>query len=40
MNDMRQTACFVVNLITVNNFADRFNCTPVDRASDLMMAPA
>ena len=37
MNVMRQTACWVVNPITVNNFADLFNCTP---ASDLMMAPA
>ena len=28
MNVMRQTACLVVNPITVNNFADLFNCTP------------
>ena len=28
MNVMRQTACLVVNQITVNNFADLFNCTP------------
>ena len=27
MNDMRQTACLVVNPITVNNFAALFNCT-------------
>ena len=40
MNVMRQTACMVVNPFTVNNFADLFNCTPVGRASDLMMAPA
>ena len=40
MNVTRQTACLVVNPITVNNFADLFNCTPVGRASDLMMAPA
>ena len=40
MNVMRQTECLVVNPITVNNFADFFNCTPVGRASDLMMAPA
>ena len=26
--------------ITVNNFVDLFICTPVGRASDLMMAPA
>ena len=40
MNVMRQTACLVVNSATVNNFAVLFNCTPVGRASDLMMAPA
>ena len=40
MNVMRQTACLVVNTITVINFADLFNCTPVGRVSDLMMAPA
>ena len=40
MNVMRQTACLVVNPITVNNIADFFNCTSVGRASDLMMAPA
>ena len=28
MNVMRQTACLVVNPITVNKFADLFNCTP------------
>ena len=40
MDVMRQTSCFVVNPSTINNFADLFNCTPVGRASDLMMAPA
>ena len=40
MHIMRQTACLVVNPITVNNFADLFNCTPVGRVSDLMMVPA
>ena len=40
MNVMRQTAWLVVNLITVYNFADLFNCTPVGRASDTMMDPA
>ena len=35
---MRQSACLVVNPITVNNFASLFNCTPVGRASDSMMA--
>ena len=38
-NIMRQSACLVVNLITVNNFASLFNCTPVGRASDSTMAP-
>ena len=40
MNDMRQTACLVVNPVTVGNFAVLFNCTPTVRASYLMMAPA
>ena len=39
INIMRQSACLVVNPITVNNFASFFNCTPVGRASDSMMAP-
>ena len=39
INKMRQSACLVFNQITVNNFASRFNCTPVGRASDSMMAP-
>ena len=33
-NVMRESACLVINPITVNNFAALFNCTPVDRASD------
>ena len=32
LNVMRQSACLVVNPITVDNFAALFNCTPVDRA--------
>ena len=40
MNVMRQIACLAVYPITVNNFADLFNCTMEFRASDLMMAPA
>ena len=36
---MRHSACLVFNPITVNNFASLFNCTPVGRASDSMMAP-
>ena len=37
-NLMRQSACLVFNPITVNNFASLFNCTPVGRVSDSMMA--
>ena len=39
INIMRQSACLVFNPITVNNFASLFNCTPVGRASNSMMAP-
>ena len=39
INIMRQSACLVFNPITVNNFAFLFNCMPVGRASDSMMAP-
>ena len=39
INIMRQSACLVFNPVTVNNFASLFNCTPVGRASDSMMAP-
>ena len=35
---MRQSACFAINPITVDNFTALFDCTPVDRASDSMMA--
>ena len=38
LNIMRQSACLVINPITVNNSAALFNCTPVDRESDPMMA--
>ena len=38
-NVMRQSACLVINPITVDGNAALFNCTPVDRASDSMMAP-
>ena len=34
LNVMRQSACLVINPITVDNFAALFNCTPVDRVSD------
>ena len=39
LNLMRQSACLVINPITVDGYATLFNCTPVDRASDSMMAP-
>ena len=35
---MQQSACLVIIPITVENFAALINCTPVDRASDSMMA--
>ena len=38
LNVMRQSACLVINPITVDIFAALFNCTPVDRASDSMTA--
>ena len=40
INIMWQSACLVINPITVNNFASFFNRTPVGRASDSMIAPA
>ena len=36
---MRQSACLVFNTIMVDNYVAFFNCTPVGRASDSMMAP-
>ena len=39
LNVMRQSACLVNNQITVDGYATLFNCTPVDRVSDSMMAP-
>ena len=39
INVLQQTACLVVNPITVGNFAFIFNCTPVGRTSDSMMVP-
>ena len=30
LNVMRQSACSVINPVTVDNFAALFNCTPVD----------
>ena len=39
LNIMQQFTYLVINPITVDKFAALFNCTPVDRASDSMMAP-
>ena len=39
LNVMGQSACLVINPITVDGYAALFNCTPVDRASDSTMAP-
>ena len=39
INEMRQTACMVVNPITGNNFASLLGCTPAGRTSDSMTAP-
>ena len=36
MDIMRQSACLVVNLITVNSYGFLFNCTTVGQASYLM----
>ena len=38
LNVMRHSACLVIDPITVDGYATLFNCTPVDRASDSMMA--
>ena len=38
LNVMRQSACLVFNPIMADNYAAFFNCTPVGRASDSMMA--
>ena len=37
INVLQQTACLVVNTITVGNFAFLLNCTPVGQTSDSMM---
>ena len=39
INLLQQTACLVVNPITVDNFAFLFNCTLVDGTSDSMTVP-
>ena len=35
---MRQSTCLVVNPIAINNFVVLFNCMPVGRDSDSMIA--
>ena len=39
INIMRQSACLVLNPVTVDALLPFFNCTPVGRASNSMMAP-
>ena len=39
LNVMLQSACLVINPITVDGYAALFNCKPVDRASDAIMVP-
>ena len=39
INVLQRTACLVVNLYTVGNFAFLFNCTLVGRTSDSMTVP-
>ena len=39
LNVMRQSACLVINPMMVDGYVALFNCTPVDRAPDSMMAP-
>ena len=39
INVLQQTACLVVNPITIGKFVFLFNCTPVGRTSDSMTVP-
>ena len=39
LNVMRQSACLVINQITVDGYAVLLNCKPVNQASDSMIAP-
>ena len=39
LNVMRQSECVVFNTIMDDNYAALFNCTPVGRAADSLMAP-
>ena len=36
---INQSAGYAVNPVTDDHFAYRFNCTPMGRGSDFMMAP-
>ena len=38
LNVMKLSACLVINPIKDDGYAALFNCTPVDRASDSIMA--
>ena len=40
LNVIQQSACLAINPIMADGYAALFNCTPVDRASDSIMAPA
>ena len=40
LNIMRQSDCLVFNPVMVDNYAAFFNCSPLGRASDFMMASA
>ena len=40
INVFQQTACLVVNPITVGNFAFLFNCMPMGQTSDSMKVPS
>ena len=39
INAMPQSACLVINQITLDSYASLFNCTSLGRASDSMMGP-
>ena len=39
VNVLQQTACLVVNPVTVGSFAFFFNCVPVGRTSDSRTVP-
>ena len=40
INVLQETACLVINPITIGNFTFLFNCTPVGRTSDFMTVPS